>query len=152
MATVVALLTAAPAVYLYVDKRLGWDWRWALLTTFAAVIAFRGFVDVLFRRMIPWPSLFGTDAAELRADDVLARRRAWFWRKWIRRAVIVLVAFTVGWLVLAVANGFDDTSWVDITGFWTAAWGVAASPAAWACVLSSRYSSSSTSRSCSARC
>ena len=56
------------------------------LTTFAAVIGVRGFVDVLFRRMIPWPSLFGTDAAELRADDVLARRRAWFWRKWIGRA------------------------------------------------------------------
>ena len=135
LATVVALLTA-PAVYLYVDKRLGWDWRWALLTTLAAVIAFRGFVDVLFRRMIPWPSLFGTDAAELRADDVLARRRAWFWRKWIRRAVLVLVAFTVGWLVLSVANGFDDTSWVDtVTGFWTTAWGVASSPAAWAYVL-----------------
>jgi hypothetical protein len=28
LATIVALLTA-PAVYLYVDKRLGWDWRWA---------------------------------------------------------------------------------------------------------------------------
>lgn len=41
MATIVALLTA-PAVYLYVDKRLGWDWRWAPLTTAVGVIAFRG--------------------------------------------------------------------------------------------------------------
>jgi ATP-dependent Zn protease len=135
MATFVAVLTA-PAVYLYVDKRLGWDWRWALLTTFGAVIAFRGFVDVLFRRMIPWPSLFGTDAVELRAEDVLARRRAWFWRKWIRRAVIVLAAFTFAWLVLSIARGFDDTSFTEtVTDFWVGAWGIAKSPATWAYVL-----------------
>ncbi|HZB23419.1 MAG TPA: hypothetical protein VE444_06195, partial [Gaiellaceae bacterium] len=39
-ATAVALLTS-PAVYLYVDRRLGWDSRWALATTALAVIAFR---------------------------------------------------------------------------------------------------------------
>jgi hypothetical protein len=100
------------------------------------VIAFRGLVDVLLRRMIPWPSLFGTDETRLREDDVLARRRAWFWRKWIRRAVLLLAAFTIGYLVLAVARGFDDTSWVDtVSGFWTSAWGVLKSPAAWAYVL-----------------
>ena len=135
MATFVAVLTA-PAVYLYVDRRLGWDWRWALLTTFGAVIAFRGFVDVVFRRMIPWPSLFGTDATELRAEDVLARRRAWFWRKWIRRAVLVLAAFTVAWLILSIARGFDDTSFTEtVTDFWVGAWGIAKSPATWAYVL-----------------
>jgi ATP-dependent Zn protease len=135
VATAVAVLTA-PATYLYVDKRLGWDWRWALVSTALGVIAFRGLVDVLFRRMIPWPSLFGSDEARLREDDVLARRRAWFWRKWIRRAVLLLAAFTVGWLVLAIARGFDDSSWVGtVTGFWEGAWGVAKSPATWAYVL-----------------
>jgi ATP-dependent Zn protease len=134
-ATLVALLTA-PGVYLYVDKQLGWDWRWALVSTALAVVAFRGLVDVLFRRMIPWPSLFGTDEVRLREDDVLARRRAWFWRKWTRRTVLLLAAFTVGWLVIAIARGFDDSSWVDtVVGFWSGAWGVAKSPAAWAYVL-----------------
>ncbi len=123
-ATLVALLTA-PGVYLYIDRRLGWDWRWALIGTAFALIAFRGLVDVLFRRMIPWPSLFGTDETRLREDDVLARRRAWFWRKWTRRAVLLAAAFTVGWLVLSIARGFDDSSWVGtVTGFWSAAWGV----------------------------
>jgi ATP-dependent Zn protease len=134
-ATLVALLTA-PGVYLYVDKQLGWDWRWALVTAAFAVVAFRGIVDVLFRRMIPWPSLFGTDEVRLREDDVLARRRAWFWRKWTRRAVLLTVAFTVGWLIIAIVRGFDDSSWVGtVTGFWSGAWGVVKSPAAWAYVL-----------------
>jgi hypothetical protein len=43
-----------------------------------AVIAFRGLVDVVFRRFIPWPSLFGTDETRLREDDVLARRAGVF--------------------------------------------------------------------------
>jgi cell division protease FtsH len=134
-ATLVALLTA-PGVYLYVDKQLGWDWRWALVSTAFAVVAFRGLADVILRRMIPWPSLFGTDEVRLREDDVLARRRAWFWRKWTRRAVLLLAAFTIGWLTIAVARGFDDTSWVDtVVGFWSGAWGIAKSPSAWAYVL-----------------
>jgi ATP-dependent Zn protease len=134
-ATLVALLTA-PAVYLYVDKQLGWEWRWALVSTAFAVVAFRGLVDVVFRRLIPWASLFGTDEVRLREDDVLARRRAWFWRKWTRRAVLLLTAFTIAWLTIAVARGFDDSSWVDtVVGFWTGAWGIAKSPAAWAYVL-----------------
>ena len=34
--------------------------------------------------MIPWPSLFGTDDARLREDDIVNRRRAWTWRWFFR--------------------------------------------------------------------
>ena len=45
---------------------------------------FRGLVDILVRRVIPWPSLFGTDDARLREEDIVNRRRAWTWRWFFR--------------------------------------------------------------------
>ena len=44
------------------------------------IAAFRGLVDVMTRRMIPWPNLFGADQALL-AEDVVSRRRSWFWKR-----------------------------------------------------------------------
>ena len=48
------------------------------------VVGFRGLVDLIIRRLIPWPSLFGTDDARLREEDIVNRRRAWTWRFWFR--------------------------------------------------------------------
>jgi hypothetical protein len=48
------------------------------------VIAFRGLVDLMARRMLPWPSLYGTDDADLKEEDVVNRRRASFWRFWLK--------------------------------------------------------------------
>jgi ATPase family protein associated with various cellular activities (AAA) len=135
-AATVVMLLATPAVYLYLNRQLGWNWRWALVGTFGAVVVVRGLFDVFLRRVIPWPSLFGTDEARLREEDVLARRRAWFWRKWVRRAAVFLGAVTVVWMIYAMTRGFDDADWVaTVTGFWTGAWGVLRSPAAWAYAL-----------------
>src|SRR5688500_7819966 len=82
-ATAVALITS-PALALYFHEYNGWSWLWSILAALAAVIVCRGFVDILFRRMIPWPSLFGADSEQLREEDVVARRRAWFWRFWLK--------------------------------------------------------------------
>ena len=62
----------------------------SLAGTFFAVIAFRGVVDLVFRRSIPWPSLFGVESRQLREEDVVDRRRVWFWRFWFRLGVIFL--------------------------------------------------------------
>ena len=62
------------------------------------MIVFRGFADLLFRRLIPWPSLFGADSQQLREEDVMSRRRAWYWRKKARLTVVVLVVTTIVWL------------------------------------------------------
>ena len=60
----------------------------------ALVVVFRGLVDLVFHRMIPWPSLFGLESPQLREEDVVARRRVWFWRFWLK----------VGDLVVAIAT------------------------------------------------
>ncbi len=107
-ATAVALLTA-PALFVWFMKQNDWSWWTSLLATLAVVIVFRGFVDLLFRRLIPWPSLFGVESATLREEDVVGRRRAWFWRFWFRIAVLFLVVVTVVW-------AFRGGSWLSTIG------------------------------------
>src|SRR5881227_2130484 len=87
-ATATAIVTS-PVAYLWFHRQLGWSWHWALLATVGAVAAFRGVVEVGLRRVIPWPSLFGVDDRRLKEEDVLARRRAWFWSRVARTTVIV---------------------------------------------------------------
>src|ERR687890_677825 len=95
-ATAVAILTS-PALFLWFTEYNGWRWYWALLATLGVVIVFRGFAALLFRRVIPWPSLFGADSQQLRDEDVMSRRRAWYWRKKARLAILLLLLNTVVW-------------------------------------------------------
>ena len=97
-ATVVALLTS-PALFIWFKQYNGWSTLWSLLATLGVVIVFRGFADLLFRRLIPWPSLFGADSQRLREEDVMGRRRAWYWRKKARLAFILLFVITIAWLL-----------------------------------------------------
>ena len=114
-ATVIAVLTS-PVVFLWTYGKLDWPWGWALVATFLAVILFRGLVDIIVRRFIPWPSLFGTDDKTLKEDDVVNRRRAWYWRRRIRQIVFVLGFFTLIWLVRVLVPG-GSVGWVEnITG------------------------------------
>jgi ATP-dependent Zn protease len=82
-ATFVALLTS-PAFFLilYDSNRLGLIW--SLVITALGVVVFRGLVEVITRRLIPSPSLYGADQT-LMAQDLVARRRYWFWRTKFRR-------------------------------------------------------------------
>ena len=97
VATAVAVLTA-PALFVWFMQQDGWSWWQALLASLGIVIVFRGFADLVFRKLIPWPSLFGVDSAELREEDVVGRRRAWFWRFWFKVAVLFIVAITITWI------------------------------------------------------
>src|SRR5436190_13391585 len=96
-ATFVALLTT-PALVAFFMRQNHWPLWKALLVSLLVVVSFRGLVDLLFRRVIPWPSLFGLDSEQHREEDVLARRRAWFWHFWLRVGVTFVVIFTVVWL------------------------------------------------------
>ncbi len=96
-ATFVAVLTS-PVPFVWFQRHNGWAWYWALLATFGIIAAFRGLVDLVFRRFIPWPSLFGTDDRRLRDEDVMGRRRAWFWRFWFRLGVVVIAVVTIFWV------------------------------------------------------
>jgi ATP-dependent Zn protease len=115
-ATAVAVLTS-PVVFVYFNQQMDLAWGWALFWTFIAVIAFRGFIDIILRRFIPWPSLFGSDETRAREEDVVNRRRAWYWSKWFRRAYWVIGFITVVWIIRLLFSSSDDTSWVG-----TATW------------------------------
>ena len=81
--TAVAVLTS-PAVFVWLHSYVGWSVLWSAVATFFLVVAFRGFMDVAMRNIIPWPSLFGVEEARAREEDVVNRRRAWYWRKKVR--------------------------------------------------------------------
>ena len=123
-ATVVALLTA-PAVVLWFHEQQGWAWWKSVLAALGLVIAFRGVFDLGFRRLIPWPSLFGADDQRLREEDVVARRRSWFWRFWLRIGIWLGVIVTIAWL-------FRGGSWVGTIGWFFSSIGYLASqPTLW---------------------
>src|SRR6266571_5259008 len=109
VATLVALLTS-PAVFFWLHRSVGLSVGTSLLATAACVVGFRGLVDLIVRRLIPWPSLFGTEDSRLREEDVVNRRRAWTWRFVIRIAVwlggIVTLVF-----VIQLAKGESVTWW-----------------------------------------
>src|SRR5918997_2488600 len=96
-ATLVAVLTS-PAVFVWFREVQGWSTLWSVVATFFSIIAFRGLVDLLFRRSIPWPSLFGSDSQQLREEDVVNRRRVWFWRFWLKMAIWTFSILTLIWL------------------------------------------------------
>src|SRR5215831_4514497 len=89
-ATLVAIITS-PVLFVYFVRQQDWAWWEALLATVGIVAAFRGFVDLAFHRWIPWPSLFGLESRELREEDILAHRRVWFWRFWLKVGIWVAV-------------------------------------------------------------
>jgi cell division protease FtsH len=123
-ATVVALLTA-PAAVLWFQDQYGWAWWKSVLVALALVIGFRGVVDLIFRKLIPWPSLFGADDQRLREEDVVARRRSWFWRFWLRIGIWLAVFITIAWL-------FRGGSWVGTIGWFFSSIGFLASqPQLW---------------------
>jgi ATP-dependent Zn protease len=110
-ATFVAVVTS-PAVFVWLYSVKDLPLRWAIILTFLAVVSFRGLMDVIMRRAVPWPSLFGTDDARHREEDVVNRRRAWFWRSWTRLGVLLVVGVTTVFLVKLLATG--SASWLAI--------------------------------------
>jgi cell division protease FtsH len=97
VATAVALLTA-PAFFLILYQSDSLGLVPSILITAIAVISFRGLVEVVARKLIPRPSLYGAEET-LKDDDILARRRYWFWRGKFRRLPLYL-AFVLLLLVL----------------------------------------------------
>jgi ATP-dependent Zn protease len=97
VATIVAVLTS-PAAYFFFRNQAHLSVTKSLIVTVLTIIGFRGLVDLLVRRLIPWPSLFGTEDARLREEDVVNRRRAWTWRFFYRIGIFLAAIVTVVWL------------------------------------------------------
>ncbi len=124
VATAVAVMTA-PALFVWFSQQNDWPWWQALLASLGIVVVFRGFAELLFRKLIPWPSLFGVESEDLREEDVIGRRRAWFWRFWFKIAVLLVITTTVVWL-------FHGGTWLETPSYmWEQAKTVLSSPTLW---------------------
>jgi ATP-dependent Zn protease len=95
-ATIVALLTA-PAFFLVLYESNHLSLIASILITLVAVLLFRALVEVIARRILPWPTLLDADAA-MKEEDIVARRRYWYWRSKFR-----LIAFWVVFLLFLLA-------------------------------------------------
>src|SRR5215469_10217268 len=71
-ATFVALLTA-PAFFLVLYDSNHLSFLASILLTAFAVLLFRGLVEVVVRKIIPWPSLLSA-GQEQKEADIVARR------------------------------------------------------------------------------
>jgi cell division protease FtsH len=96
--TFVAVISA-PAAFLWAWQHTGLSLGWAIFATAVAAFAFRGALDLVFRKFIPWPSLFATEDIGLREDDVVNRRRAWYWRQKYRLAAGIALFFVFIWFI-----------------------------------------------------
>jgi ATP-dependent Zn protease len=94
VATFIAVLTS-PAAYFWFRHNTHLSIGGSIAATVGVVIGFRGLVDLIIRRLIPWPSLFGTEETRLREEDIVNRRRAWTWRFWFRTATFIGGFFTL---------------------------------------------------------
>src|SRR5919202_4254581 len=127
--TTVAVLTS-PAAFLWFHRQSGWPWYAALAATVGVVVGFRGVVEIVLRRFIPWPSLFGIDDRRLREDDVVSRRRSWFWNRLARFVTIVAALISVVYLVQLVQG--QDVTWLGTAGaIWHGFWGAMFSRLFW---------------------
>ncbi|HEX3056439.1 MAG TPA: AAA family ATPase [Gaiellaceae bacterium] len=130
IATFIAVLTS-PAAYFWFRHQAGLSILGALGATVGVVIGFRGFVDLIIRRVIPWPSLFGTEEARLREEDVVNRRRAWTWRFYFRFGMWFFGFIALVWLVRAAKHKPDATFGGAITHILRWINHIASTPALW---------------------
>ncbi len=110
-ATAVAVFTS-PMFFVVLYDRAGLSLPASLAITVGAVIAFRGLVDVTARRLLPWPSMYGADAT-IAEEDVVARRRTWFWRSIYRKVVFVAIFLAVVGAIVALAG--HHSYWGGVT-------------------------------------
>ena len=109
-ATFVAVLTS-PALFIVLYQRAEWPLFWALVFTVLGIAAFRGLIDVLAHKLIPAPTLYGAER-ELREEDVITRRRLWYWRRKYRnlwRITVVVVGLTLVVMTINAFTGGDSS-------------------------------------------
>jgi ATP-dependent Zn protease len=100
LATAVAVITS-PALFVAFHQS-NHKVVLSLALTIIAVLLFRGLVEVVAHKLIPWASMYGA-SADTRADDLVARRRFWTWR-WLLFKLLPMV-IVIGLLLLAAIQG-----------------------------------------------
>jgi cell division protease FtsH len=114
-ATAVAIFTS-PLFFVVLYDRVKLPLGWALLATAGSVIAFRGLVDVVCRKLLPWPSMYGV-ARDIAEEDVVARRRTWFWRSLYRKLFVIGLVLAVIGAIVALVN--HESWWEGVSAIFT---------------------------------
>src|SRR5262249_36238109 len=73
--------------------------------------------DVVARKLIPWPSLFGADG-RLMQEDIANRRRVWFWRGKYRLAALFALIIVTIWIVRIINPNYNDSFSSALGAFW----------------------------------
>src|SRR6266550_1541736 len=102
-ATFVAVLTS-PATFALLHVANHWPIGWAIVGTILIIAAFRGLIDVIAHRFVPRASLYGA-GRELLDEDVVSRRRLWWWRSLYRRLFQLTLWLGIPCLILYAING-----------------------------------------------
>src|SRR3954447_4690243 len=111
-AATLVMLLVSPGVYFFFRHYDDLSVGWALAATIGTVLVFRGLVDLVIRRLIPWPSLFGTNDARLQEEDIVNRRRAWTWRFTFRVAIFLVAIVTAVYFKQVLFND-SHLSWAE---------------------------------------
>ena len=130
VATVVAVMTI-PVLYVWLHEQAGLGVGWSILFALLIAVCFRGFADVAVRRWIPWPTLFGQEGMAIKEEDVVNRRRVWYWRKKVRLLLWIGAIITVIWVVRLFTEDPGDRSWIDAAASIPAALGFIVSSGMW---------------------
>src|SRR5690242_3364460 len=93
-------------MFIVLWDRFQWPKLWAVVGTVLGVAALRGLIDVLAHKLIPAPSLYGAED-ELREQDVISRRRLWYWRSKYRRALYAFIVFAIAVAIAITINSFN---------------------------------------------
>ncbi len=81
----------------------------AILLTILSIGAFRGLIDIVAHSLIPRPSIYGAEDT-LAQQDVVGRRRLWYWRRRFRQAIVLGSVFCLAAGLVAL---FDSKSFAD---------------------------------------
>src|SRR3954468_19591107 len=111
-ATFVAVLTS-PVTFTLLYRGADWGFAGSLLGTIASVVLFRGLIDVIAHRFIPAPTLYGAED-ELKDEDIVSRRRLYYWRKKFRNLwrlfVLLAICVVAAMIYNSISNGDGSIS------------------------------------------
>jgi ATP-dependent Zn protease len=117
-ATFVAILTS-PATFALLHVANDWSVGWSIVGTILIIAAFRGLIDVIAHRFVPRASLYGA-GRELLDEDVVSRRRLWWWRSLYRRLFQLTLWLGIPWLILYAINGTTPADiWHSLSTFFS---------------------------------
>ncbi len=123
-ATVVTVV-ASPSIFYFIHHRHHERTSKAVFLTAIACLVFRGAVELVIRRTVPWPTLFGTTDQILREEDMTNRRRWWTWRSLFIYATFVETIVTLVFVIQYLGHWWhgDAVNPIDWVGTNSAVFG-----------------------------